>query len=97
MSRNVLDVANDITAGDRQADYGHPAVDFGKAAKIWSAILGCEVSPEQVALCMIGVKISRLCNAYKEDSVIDIAGYARTLQMVHEYGEKKDAEPFATY
>ena len=92
MSKNILHVADEITGGDRQKDYGNPADDFVKTAKIWSAILGCEVSSEQVALCMIGVKISRLCNAYKEDSVVDIAGYARTLQMVHEYREKKNAE-----
>lgn len=92
MTRNILDVANEITAGDRQASYGEPAVDFSKTGKIWSAILGVEVSAEQVALCMIGVKISRLCHAYNFDSVTDIAGYARTLQMVHEYMENKDVK-----
>jgi hypothetical protein len=68
-------------------------VDFGKTAKIWSAILNVDVTAEQVALCMIGVKISRLCNKYKEDSVIDIAGYARTLEMVHEYGKHPKENP----
>ena len=85
MSASILQTAEQLVGGERNADYGHPAVDMGRTAKIWSAILECEVSAEQVALCMIGVKISRLCNAYKEDSVIDCAGYARTLQMIHEY------------
>ena len=97
MSVSILKTAEDLVGGDRGQDYGHPADDFEKTSKIWSAILGCKVSPEQVALCMIGVKISRLCNSYKEDSVIDIAGYARTLQMVHEYRENKDAEQQQVY
>jgi hypothetical protein len=92
MSVSILQTAEQLVDGDRNADYGHPAVDLGRTSKIWSAILGSDVSAEQVALCMIGVKISRLCNAYKLDSVIDVAGYARTLQMVHEYQEKQNAE-----
>lgn len=97
MSQSILQTAEQLVGGDRGTDYGHPFLDFSVTSKIWSAILGCEVSPEQVALCMIGVKISRLCNAYKEDSVVDIAGYARTLQMVHEYREKKNAEQFQVH
>lgn len=97
MSVSILKTAEDLVGGDRGQDYGHPFKDFSVTAKIWSAILGCDVSPEQVALCMIGVKISRLCHSYKDDSCVDIAGYARTLQMVHEYRENKDAEQQQVY
>lgn len=81
---NVLEEANSLVHGDRQQAYGHPFFDFSRTAQLWSAILGQDVSPEQVALCMVAVKISRLCNAYKRDSIVDMAGYAATLQMVIE-------------
>ena len=79
---NILEEANKLVHGDRQQDYGHPIHDFNRTAQMWSAILGKEVTAEQVALCMIAVKLSRLCNSYKRDSIVDIAGYAATLEMV---------------
>jgi hypothetical protein len=85
---NCLETANELVSGDRQNDYGHPIHDFSRTAKIWSAILRVEVTPEQVALCMVGVKLSRECNKHKDDNIIDGCGYFRTLEMVHEYKEK---------
>lgn len=89
MIKSILETAEELVGGTRGEEYGHPLRDFSDTSKIWSVILGCDVSPEQVALCMIGVKISRLCHTYKLDSVVDIAGYARTLQMVHDEKEKR--------
>ena len=80
----ILEEAQRLVHGDRGDDYGHPFDDFSKTAKIWEGLLGCEVSPEQVALCMIGVKMSRQVNKPKRDNVVDMAGYAETLQMVVE-------------
>ena len=45
-------------------------------------ILGAEVSAEQVALCMVGMKIARQVHKAKPDTVVDIIGYALTLHMV---------------
>lgn len=39
------------------------------------------MTAEQVGLCMIGVKISRQCNAPRRDNMVDAAGYAATVQM----------------
>lgn len=79
---SILYEAHRLVHGDRNQSYGHPYDDFSRTARIWSAILGVEVSPAQVALCMIGVKISRECNKPNRDNRVDIAGYAETLQMV---------------
>ena len=81
---NILKEADKIVGGDRNAAYGHPKQDFQRTAKIWSAILGFEVPYEKVALCMVGVKLSRQCNASRRDNLVDIAGYAQTAYMVEQ-------------
>ena len=86
---NILEEANKIVSGERNTDYGHPADDFQKTADMWTVILGVPVTTQQVALCMIAVKISRLLHEPKRDSLVDIAGYARTIEMLWE----KDQAP----
>jgi hypothetical protein len=81
---SILDEAQRIVGGDRAKAYGHPLTDFQRTALIWEAVLGIKVDPYQVALCMIGVKVSRECNARKRDNAVDIAGYAQTLSMVND-------------
>lgn len=80
----VLEEALRLVGGDRQESYGHPIFDFTRTAGLWTQVLGKEVTPQQVALCMILVKISREVNKHKRDNLVDIAGYARTLEMVWE-------------
>lgn len=72
----VLQEAQRLVYGDRQAAYGHPADDYGRTAKMWSVILGTEVSAKQAALCMCAVKLSREVNQPKRDNLVDLAGYA---------------------
>lgn len=80
---NILKEADKIVGGDRNADYGGPRQDFDRTAAIWGAILGIKnITAMQVALCMIGVKMSRQCNKIKRDNLVDIAGYARCAEMV---------------
>lgn len=86
----ICQEAQRLVMADRGADYGHPIDDFNRTAKLWEGILGIPVTAEQVGMCMIGVKLSRLCNKYKRDSVVDIAGYAQTLELIA--GARKRAE-----
>lgn len=81
---DILTEAKGLVFGDRQDDYGHPFDDMSRTAKIWSAILGRTVTPSQVALCMVGVKMSREVNRPKRDNRVDGAGYFGVLQMVRE-------------
>ena len=81
---NILEEANTLVSGERNTDYGHPADDFQKTADMWSVILGIPISTQQMALCMIAVKISRLMHKPKRDNLVDIAGYARTIEMLWE-------------
>ncbi len=79
---SILQEAQRLVHGDRGESYGHPIEDFGRTAKMWSAILGFEVPVEKVALCMVALKMSRQCNKPKRDNWTDMAGYAETGYMV---------------
>jgi hypothetical protein len=87
---SALIEAYGLIHGERQKVYSHPLDDFGRTAKIWSGILGIEVTAEQVALCMCGVKISRLISTPgHRDSIVDLAGYAGCYEMVVEERKKR--------
>ena len=73
----VLQTAESLVNGDRDEEYGEPSVNHKRIAELWSVILDQAVSEQDVYLCMIAVKMSRLIHdSEHEDSWIDIAGYA---------------------
>ena len=61
----------------RAETYG-PATDALRSiAARWSLTLGVPVSPAQVALCMIDLKLARLAyDPAHRDSLVDVIGYA---------------------
>lgn len=82
-NETVLETAARLVDGDRGDTYGHPAEDFERTAGAWRALFGWDVDARRVALAMICVKLSRLIQSPEHrDSVIDIAGYARTYEAV---------------
>ena len=98
MNETILDEAKRIVYGERGENYGHPFEDFSRTAQIWSAILGITVEPEQVALCMVGLKISREVNRPKRDNVVDGAGYFENLEMVkHERRRRESMKQHPSY
>jgi hypothetical protein len=67
----------------RRREYGEPIDLFERVAHRWSLTLGIKVSPAQVVLCLIDVKMARLTHDPKHlDSQIDLAGYAVCLREV---------------
>ena len=74
----ALREAATIIAGDRDVQYGGPEENFTRIAKIWSVIVGVEISPEDVAMMMVGLKVARYASTsgFQPDTWIDIAGYA---------------------
>ena len=76
-----------LTAGavtiERSANYGHPATNFARMAELCAPLAVCTDPAFRMALTMIQAKVSRLIgNPNHLDSIIDIAGYARTMAMV---------------
>lgn len=85
IEETVLEEAQRLIYGDRNADYGHPLDDFGRTGRIWGAILGIpDVAPELVGLCMVAVKVSREVNHPKRDNRVDGPGYFGCVQMIHD-------------
>ena len=84
---NILQEAEKAVYGDRQDDYGSVTENFNNIAKGWSIILGVPVTPEQVGLAMVWVKVSRQMFKPKLDNLIDGAGYFATIEKM--YNEQK--------
>lgn len=72
----VLDTAKDIITGARRKSYGPPEEGFNHLADLWSVILRHDVTPRQVALMMIALKVERHCAGEGDDDLVDICGYA---------------------
>jgi len=67
-----------IISGERNKQYGNPEDNFERTAKIWSVILGIEITNEDVAMMMVGLKVARYASksGFQPDTWVDIAGYA---------------------
>lgn len=94
---SILEEATRLVTGDRQASYGPPDQDFARTAKMWEALLEdgitqlgqhgkfrLHITPAQVAMCMIALKLSRETHQKKRDNRVDIAGYAHCLEVCRE-------------
>jgi hypothetical protein len=77
---------------ERMKSYGHPADNFQNISELWSTFTGVVITAEDVAMMMVLLKVGRLMNGYHRDSVVDGAGYFRTLEIVHEYEASKSNE-----
>lgn len=76
--KEILAAAETCVCGDREREYGTPEKNFGVAAKLCGAYLGIELTPDDVAVLLALVKISRIQRGggVKDDTYIDLAGYA---------------------
>lgn len=68
---------------DRRETYGDPRTGMDAVAKRWSLTLGTPITPTQVVLCLIDLKLARLAHTPTHlDSLVDVAGYAALLREV---------------
>lgn len=80
--QTILLEAQDAVYKARQADYGTVTNNFTTIARLWEVVLGTKVTPEQVGLCMVQVKVARQMFKPKRDNLVDIAGYAATIEKM---------------
>ena len=81
-AEQLLEHAADLVTR-RRREYGEPVELFDHVAQRWSLTLGTELSPAQVVLCLIDLKIARLARDPRHfDSQADVAGYAACLREV---------------
>lgn len=92
---NILQEALDITGRQRPGQYGHPADHFARTVGQINALFTEKVRqrldagqpmflPEDWGVIMIIDKLSRFVHVGQRDSLVDTAGYARTIEMVRE-------------
>jgi hypothetical protein len=91
-NKSILEEAGQII-DNRQRDYGEPADNLRRIAEIWSVQLGrklcAEITPRDVAMMMIGLKLAREVNTPKRDNCVDIAGYA---ELAAQFEAKKGVQ-----
>ncbi len=80
---NILEEAQAVVYGPRAEAYGHPSKNFDRIARLWNAYTGLDLSHDDVALMMVLVKVARLQETPRHrDSLVDIAGYAATVERL---------------
>ena len=77
------------TVKQRQDSYDDPYRNHVRIAKLWSVVLGTAVTPQQVALCMLQLKVAREMYKHSHDNVVDMAGYINCLDVINK-AEKPD-------
>jgi hypothetical protein len=84
LSETILEEAARVVDGRRGDDYGHPRVNHARTAAFWSVYLRQPITPEQVCMLNVLQKVARSMKSITRDSLVDIAGYARNVEMIQE-------------
>jgi hypothetical protein len=87
-NETVLEEAQRLVYGDRQAAYGHPYDDYERTSRMWEGFLGLPegfIGPRKAILMMALMKVSREGHGDgKRDNRVDGAGYFGCAQLVAE-------------
>ena len=83
MSRQAILGEAAAVLAERGESYGDATASMEAVAARWSVTLGYPVTPAEVVLCLIDLKLTRLAqNPKHHDSALDIIGYAALLPEV---------------
>ena len=73
----ILETSLNLVSGNRNDTHGDKLRNHQNIADLWSAYLGIEISPTQVATLMVLLKIARTKEgSHNIDDYIDACGYA---------------------
>ena len=80
LNKSAYKQAQQLITGSKREAYGGITDSFERIAKIWSGILGINISAKKVALLMIGLKTYRESHRHQPDNVVDLFGYSICLE-----------------
>lgn len=93
---SILQEAQRLTHGPRNAEYGHPLDDYTKTAAMATAFLGDklkdDITAAEMAALMCIVKLARHAHKPKRDNMVDLAGYAWVSWACTEEQARRDAK-----
>lgn len=93
--KDVLTTATNLVTGDRADAYGPAAEHFDTVAAMWSQIIGVDIRPDQVTMCLTLLKMVRANHdPARPDNWVDMAGYA-SLGSEVAYGDGPHPVPVA--
>lgn len=88
-TETILEEAERLVGGDRNAAYGHPLDDFDSLGRAWGALLTRhlrmpvpDIPGEVVGLLMVALKLNREVHVPKRDNLTDAAGYLRCIERI---------------
>lgn len=84
-----LDDAKKCVRGCNQHGYGATEENFVMIAKLWSAYVGTDFSPKDVAIMMALMKIAMIKKNNNEYSFVDLVCYAAQAGEIATKGKKK--------
>lgn len=86
---NILEKANEIVnlrKEEKERQYGPFEEGMERAAKIASGCTGKDITPSDMYLMLVALKLSRQSYNHKEDNLLDAIGY---LAVLNNYNENK--------
>ena len=81
---SILQEADRILNGERDADYPDPVENFKHIAAIASAILKKDLTDEECCVVMLAVKLARENYRHKRDNIVDGVAYMEILGRIKE-------------
>ena len=79
---SILLQADKIVNGDRNEQYGDPNIAFEEYRTILKATFGIDLTSAQICKVLMAIKLGRMKYKYKEDSLVDLCGYAEILNRL---------------
>lgn len=84
--QNILKLAEE-TIFQRQGTYDRPENNFVRIADFWNSYLRnrpekTDLTPKDVALMMVLLKLAREIYSHKTDNLVDAAGYTQCAEIV---------------
>ena len=88
LTKEILKEADKLIAGERHKDYGDKVKNHNNISKLWSAYKDVKITPHDVAIMMVLLKIARTkLGEVSKDTYVDMSAYGAIA------GEIKFKEP----